>query len=133
MKNILQTTSRHTHPGHRRGVVVVLAIVVIMICSGVMAQLARRALLDRRQAEENLLLMQTQELAQAGIRRAKVAVNKAPGWTGETWALAAGQIHQTNEGEVVIKVIDQRVTVVARYPVNHPNPVKITRSTSIAR
>jgi len=133
MKNTVPKYLRRRDSGHRRGVVVVLAIVVILICSGVMAQLGRRALLDRRQADENLLLIQTQELVQAGIRRAEVATNRDPTWTGETWELPAGQIHQTNAGEVVINVVEQRLTVVARYPVNHASPVQITRSISLAR
>jgi type II secretory pathway component PulK len=115
----------------RRGAVTVLVLLVILIGSVMLTQLVRRTLLDGRQASSNLLQLQTQELAAAAVLRAQQSWRDSPDWTGETWKLPPGQIHQTNEGEVVIKVVDNVATVTARYPVNFSNPIQITRKVSL--
>jgi len=116
---------------HRRGTVTVLVLVVILIGSVMIAQLVRRALLDARQTANNLLHLQTQELADAGEYRAQQSWRDSQEWAGETWKLPPGKMHQTNEGEVVITVVDNVATITARYPVNFSNPIQITRKVSL--
>ena len=116
---------------HRCGTVTVLVLIVILIGSVMLTQLVRRTLLDARQASNNLLQQQTQELADAAVYRAQQSLRDNPDWAGETWKLPIGQIHQTNEGDVVITVADNVATITARYPVNFGNPIQITRKVSL--
>lgn len=115
----------------RRGTVTVLVLIVILIGSVMLTQLVRRTLLDGRQASDNLLQLQTKELAEAAAVRAQQSWSDSEDWTGETWKLPPGQIHQTNEGEVVITVAEKVATITARYPANFSNPVQITRKVSL--
>jgi len=116
---------------NRRGTVTVLVVVVILIGSVMLTQLVRRTLLDGRQASDNLLKLQTQELADAAVVRVHRAWDENRGWPGETWNLPSGEIHQTNAGEVVISVTDNVATITARYPVNFSNPIQITRKVAL--
>ncbi|MEO2034730.1 MAG: hypothetical protein ABGZ35_21840 [Planctomycetaceae bacterium] len=117
----------HHHRRRRTGAVTVMVLVVILIMSGMVAQVARRVILDRRQAGQELLHRQTQELASAGIRRVKLQRKIDPDWTGETWNPDTQTVSETNKAEVTITINGSTATVVARYPVNHPHPIQITR------
>ncbi len=125
------TSPRQKRTVSRRGTVTVLVLIVILIGSVMLTQLVRRTLLDGRQASDNLLQLQAMELAEAAAVRAQQAWSDSEDWTGETWKLAPGQIHQTNEGEVVITVAEDVATITARYPANFSNPVQITRKVSL--
>jgi type II secretory pathway component PulK len=115
------------HQRRRSGTVTVMVLVVILIMSGMVAQVVRRVVLDRRQAAQELLHRQTQELAAAGMRRVKLQRQIDPDWTGETWNPDTQTVSETNQAEVAITIHGSTATVVARYPVNHPHPIQITR------
>ena len=112
----------------RRAVVSVLIIVVLLLMSAMVGEFIRRAVAERRQLRQELLLRQTEQLAHAGLQLARQEVRKDPGYAGEIWEIPVGQIHQTNSGTVEIHVDRDVATVVARYPGNSENPVQVTRT-----
>lgn len=112
----------------RRGAVTIVALVVLMILAGLIAQQVGRALSDRRHSRHQVLHLQTEKLAEAGLNLAAASYAADPAWTEVTWKIPAGSIHQTNTAEVNIKVQDGTCTVVSRYPANNEIPFQVTRT-----
>ena len=112
----------------RRGAVTIVALVVLMILAGLIAQQVSRALSDRRHSRQQVLHLQTEKLAEAGLKLAATSHAADPAWTGTTWKVPAGVIHQTNSAEVMITVQDGTCTVVSRYPTNNDIPFQVTRT-----
>ena len=126
-----------TNPIHvaalRRGAASVVAIAVLVILAGIMAQQVRRVLMERRQMRNEVAYLQTDKLADAGFMLAQKSKSKDPAWMGITWNLPSGAIHQTNSAEVVITVQDDSCTVVARYPANADIPFQVTRTRKLTQ
>ncbi len=116
----------------RRGAVTVVALLVLLILSATVGQYVRRVLMERRQIRQEVLHLQAETLADAGLRLAKKARQMDPAWNGFTWNLPAGVIHQTNTAEVTIQMQDQTCTVVARYPANSQLPLQVTRTRKLS-
>ena len=112
----------------RRGAASIVALAVLAIFAGVMAQQTRRVLMERRQMRDEVAFLQTEKLADAGMLLARKAKVDDPAWMGLTWNLPAGAIHQTNSAVVVITVQEDSCTVVARYPSNTEIPFQVTRT-----
>ena len=116
----------------RRGAASIVAIAVLVILAGIMAQQVRRVLMERRQMRNEVAYLQTEKLVDAGFMLAQKSKSKDSAWTGFTWNLPPGSIHQTNSAEVVITVQNDLCTVVARYPANAEIPFQITRTRKLA-
>ena len=116
----------------RRGAASIVAIAVLVILAGIMAQQVRRVLMERRQMRNEVAYLQTEKLAEAGIMLAQKSKSKDPAWMGLTWNLPPGSIHQTNSAEVVITVNGDSCSVIARYPVNAEIPFQVTRTRKLA-
>ena len=125
-----QTVSCQTRPrfsSQRRGTIAVVALLVLGVMAALIAEHARRVLMERRQLKHILVERQTDKLASAGVLLARMSVRDDPAWAGTVWDIPAGAIHQTNSGEVTIQIQNDECTVVARYPVNSSQPVRITK------
>ena len=116
----------------RRGAASIVALAVLVILAGIMAQQVRRVLMERRQMRNEIAYLQTEKLAEAGLTIAQKSISKDPEWIGLTWNLPPGEIHQTNSAEVVITLKDDSWTVVARYPANAEIPFQVTRTRKLA-
>jgi len=116
----------------RRGAASIVAIAVLVILSGIMAQQVRRVLMERRQMRNEVAYLQTEKLANAGLLLAQKSKSENAVWTGLTWNLPPGSIHQTNSAEVVITVQEDSCTVVARYPANAEIPFQVTQTRKLA-
>lgn len=114
--------------GSRRGAATIVALAVLAIFAGIMAQQTRRVLMERRQMRDEVAFLQTEKLADAGMLLAQKSKADDPAWTGLTWNLPAGVVHQTNSAVVVITVQEDSCTVVARYPSNAEIPFQVTRT-----
>lgn len=112
----------------RRGAVTIVALVVLMILAGLIAQQVSRALSDRRHSRQQVLHLQTEKLADAGLSLAATSYAADPGWTGTSWKIPVGSIHQTNSAEVTIRVQEGTCTVISRYPANTEIPFQVTRT-----
>ena len=115
-------------PSNRRGAVTIVALLTLLILAGMLGQHVRRVLMERRQFRQEVLHLQAEKLAEAGIELAASSWQKDPSWSGTTWNLPTGTIHQTNSAEVVIRLQDETCTVVARYPANADIPFQVTRT-----
>ncbi len=117
---------------NRHGAASVVAVAVLVILAGIMAQQTRRVVMERRQMRNEIAYLQTEKLAEAGLLLAQNSKAKDPAWSGTTWNLQPGSIHQTNSAEVVITVQEESCTVVARYPTNAEIPFQVTRTRKLA-
>lgn len=106
----------------RSGVVTAVVVVALIFLSGLVVEFARRAINDRRQIRQELLQVQTRELARAGVLR--VSQNQTA--KNDRWEIAPGTIHQTNSAIVEISVTDTDATVTATYPSNLDHPIQVT-------
>ena len=124
-----RSTSRQSRltKNDRRGSVTVFALVTLLIVSALLAQFARRVLMERRQLRQEILHLQAEKLADAGWRLAQESRSKDASWNGITWIVPPGEIHQTNSAEVIITIQEDTCTVVARYPSNIDIPFQVTR------
>lgn len=113
---------------HRRAIVSVVVLIVLMLITGLIAQYARRALSDRRQMRSEMQHQQALHLADAGVMRLRQSVATGGDVEAENWNVPVGIIHQTNTGTVEITLKDGTATIVARYPANAEYPVKVTRT-----
>ena len=124
---------RTSHRKHARpGAASIVAIAVLVILAGIMAQQTRRVVMERRQMRNEVAYLQAEKLAEAGMLLAQTSKTKDPAWSGTTWNLQPGSIHQTNSAEVVITVQEELCTVVARYPTNAEIPFQVTRTRKLA-
>lgn len=115
----------------RRAVVTVMVLLVLMLMAGILAQLVRRAVTDRRQIRQESYQQQTIELAFAGVSRFVQKRSASADYSGEVWNVPAGLIHQTNSGQVKISIDGASAVIVARYPSNLEHPVQITKTVSL--
>ena len=115
----------------RRGSVVILALVSLLLVSALIAQQVQRVLADRRNEQTQLFRLQTEKLADTAYRYAVARLRDEPQWAGTTCNLPAGTIHQTNSAAIQITVQQTTLIVTARYPVESAQTCQITRTGSI--
>ena len=118
------------HPScdtRRRGSIIIVVLVILLIMTAMAGQSIRRVLLDRRQVTEELQHRQTLELVHAGVRRLRQQYRADPAWAGETWKPSVGGRSSAADAEVVLSIDGRLGTVVARYPIHHPYPIRITQ------
>lgn len=115
----------------RRGTIAIVALLVLSVMGALIAEHARRVLMERRQLKQSVVERQADALAEAALLIAASALKADPAWTGLEWKLPVGAIHQTNSAEVLIQAQDGDCTVVVRYPVNSRQPVRVTRSRKV--
>ena len=127
----IPSSSLHKH-ATRSGAASVVAVAVLAILAGILAEQTRRVVMERRQMRNEVAFLQTEKLAEAGVLLAQTAKAKDPAWSGTTWNVQPGSIHQTNSAEVVITVQEESCTVVARYPTNAEIPFQVTRTRKLA-
>jgi type II secretory pathway pseudopilin PulG len=129
MRTVIKSTGARPP---RRGAASIVAIAVLVILAGIMAQQVRRVLMERRQMRNEVNYLQTEKLVDAGFMLAQKSKSIDSAWMGLTWNLPPGAIHQTNSGEVLITVQGDSCTVVARYPANAEIPFQVTRTRKMA-
>lgn len=106
-------------PQCRRGVVLVMALVVLLVISLLCAEQVRRAVADRRQEQLELLRMQTDAAADAALRMAGERLKADAGWTGAEWTVPAGVLAAETVIQVEVQVLNGSITATARARVDN--------------
>ncbi len=113
---------------NRVGAVSAMVIVVLLVLAGMIAAQVRVTIMERRQMRHEFEYQQVERLAEAGVLLVNSKASE-PEWSGTTWEIPSGQIHQTNSGTVQISIQPDRTwTVTARYPANTEYPFQVTRT-----
>lgn len=117
----------------RRAVVTVMVLLVLVLLAGLLAEFVRRGVSDNRQMRRELHQEQAQQLVLAGVDTLNAKLAADASYSGETWILAAGTIHQTNIGQVVISINGDSARIVATYPTNLDHPIQVTKTVRISK
>ncbi|MFM7057454.1 MAG: hypothetical protein ACKO2P_11095 [Planctomycetota bacterium] len=113
---------------NRRGVVLVMALVVLLVISLLCAEQVRRALADRRQERVELLRVQTDAVADAALRMALERRKAEAGWSGAEWTVPAGVAGAGTEIHVDVQVLNGVMTATARARVEDQLICSTTRT-----
>lgn len=110
----------------RRGAVLVMVLVCMMVALAILVSLVKLAAAGRRMVDEQSWQVQAVWLAESGLERAAWRLATDADYTGETWTLSADQLAAADAAVVTIQVETIReqpngrlVRVQADYP-DHP-------------
>jgi Tfp pilus assembly protein PilX len=112
----------------RRGFVLVMALVVLLVISSLCAEQVRRALSDRRQEQRELLRVQTDAAADAALRLAEQRLAADAGWAGAEWTVPAGMLSAETVITVSVQVQNGIITANARASVENNLMCSATRT-----
>src|SRR4051794_1563748 len=107
---------------HRRGTILIVALVCLVVIMALIGGLLRGTLRARRQLHAERDKRQAELLLRAGIDRAAFRLNKDADYRGETWDLPADSVVGTGAAQVTIKAVRAaadkawQLHVVAEYP-----------------
>lgn len=134
--------ARVKHARSRRGAILVITMVVLLLLSMLSAALLRLVLAERGRVRQEQFSRQVDLLVGAGRGRALARLKADPAWQGETWKIAAAELGGTHAAEVTIAVKKSEQTnpgdkaialeVKAAYPSDVQRPVQRTRVFSLA-
>ena len=88
----------------RRGTVMLVAMVCLTLSVGLLAGLLRLAATQHKQVRYELMRLQADWLAEAGIERAVHRLQNDADYAGETWKLGPDDLDQAAAGQVTIQV-----------------------------
>ncbi|WP_166822163.1 hypothetical protein [Thalassoroseus pseudoceratinae] len=123
---------RRTH--QRRGGIIVIAMVCLMLASFLVLHLARVTFAIRTQQRQELHLEQATWLAEAGVSRAAFQLRRDPDYSGETWTIPADDLNGFESGQVTIELLEDdrsQVTVTAFFPIDSATPIRRTRTVTV--
>lgn len=121
--------------GRRRGAVLVVALVGLLIVTALLGTMLLSALQARRQMRKERDHLQCELLLQAGLDRAAFRLAEDADYAGETWKLPAEGIIGQAEGQVAIEVaraddMPPQIRVVAEYPLAGEHSVRRSHTLS---
>jgi len=118
----------------KRGTVIVVTLVCLVIVMGMIASMLSGSLRARRQLHAERDRRQAELLLQAGVDRAIFKIAKDAEYRGESWQLPADSVLGSGEGAVTITASRQaddhpwQFLVVAEYPIGSPISVRRSRT-----
>jgi Tfp pilus assembly protein PilX len=108
----------------RRGVILVVVIVCLMVTAAIVICLVRQLNMSRQMQQASHDSVQAGWLAEAGVERAAARLAANAAYAGETWQIAATELGGNDAAEVRIKAdrlagrSDQwKIRVEADYPI----------------
>lgn len=122
-------TRRHRNvrcaAGTRRGAVLLVAVVALMLVMSFMAMLVKTSLVQRNSIRAQGRDVQADWLAESGAERAAARLKADPTYAGETWTLSREDSGLRFPAEIRIRVepaadddLRRSVRVIAVYPAN---------------
>jgi hypothetical protein len=129
----MQCRRQRTRPDGRRGAILVVAMMCVLLTSFLVVQVARMAVLTRDRNRGAHQSLQADWLADSGAARAVVRWQADPTYAGETWTIAADELGGSAAGKVTITVRPteaggQKIVVTAEFPAGSPTAARRTRS-----
>lgn len=128
-------TRDRTHAsGGRRGAVLIIALVCLVLLAAIGGTLLRWAAMEHKllRARENE--SQARWLAEAGIERAATQLSKSTDYSGETWDIVATDLPSVEAARVRLSVkqsesrTEQRkIEVTVEYPFESETPTRLRK------
>lgn len=139
MKRIRSSSRQKDHAARRRGTVLILFMLSLLLLSLTVGVLIRAAVTQRRLVRSDLSLVQADWLVHSAAMRAAQNLKTNPDYSGETWEIAADAIGQPDAAVAEIQVATdpasesrRLVTITVNYPPGVPDRVQATRTLPIA-
>lgn len=132
--SIRSGTSGRSAAGPRRGAVLILAMIGLLLVSMIGVTVLQMTLLQRRHLRDEELRLQTQWLVEAGLERAVVMLRQDDGFTGDVWTVPSGVLRQQSATTVTIQVPEagednlRQITVEATVTIDGQQQAQITRT-----
>jgi hypothetical protein len=136
-KHFCRRRPRNRRHGRRRGVILFVALVCLLIVMTILGQMLRTSMQAQRQLHPERDLRQTELLLQAGADRAAYRLAKEKNYVGETWHLPADAIIGHAEGQVTIQVSRDstskslHVHVLTEYPLGSALTIRRSRTLQV--
>jgi hypothetical protein len=121
----------------RRGAVLVVALVCLLVVMAMLGAMLLRAVRAHRQLHRERDLRQTELLLQAGTERAALRFARDPNYRGETWELPAASIANNGSGRVKIEISadaaqnSKTAKIIAEYPLGDEWSIRRSRTLQI--
>ena len=135
MKNHRTQFSDHRlRQSDRRGALIVVALVGIVLATAISASLLKSALAEVKLTLREQNRLQSVWLSESGIDRAVARLESDPAYTGETWEIPAELLGAKESGSVEIQVEPAgeenqlQITAVALFPTTQTFQVKTRKS-----
>ena len=123
-------------PRDRQGAFLIVAMICLLLATGLMGTLLKMAVLTRQQAKLEASGLQADWLVESALDRAAAKLASDPAYQGETWKIAPAELGGAYAGEVAITVqADENgrlVEVTARYPIDGPAGVRRTKRLTVS-
>lgn len=126
--------------GRRRGAILLVAIVCVVLCSAFCVWLARLAVLQKRQTDLASWRLQADWLARSALGQAEARLAVDEDYPGQTWHVAREELSGPDAATVSIRVDPvageenaRRVRIVADYPDDPHFRARRTLETRISR
>lgn len=108
---------------HRRGMILPIVLVGLLVVALIAAAMANTVLLQRRSARRAERVQQSMWLADSALLRAKAKLAADADYGGETWTISADQLQARHGATAIIRVEPtddgQLIVIEATYP-EHP-------------
>lgn len=100
----------------RRGAVAVVAMVVLLVTSSLLALQVRRVRMQWQQDRQLVVQEQLRILADAALREGERRVRKDSGWSGGRWVVPSGAFHRCESVSLEVRSNGSEITVQVRSP-----------------
>jgi hypothetical protein len=132
----MQCRRQRIPTGRRRGAILVVGMMCVLLTSFLVVQVARMAVRRRVRHRGAHQSLQADWLADSGAARAVARWQADATYAGETWTIAADELGGSAAGEVTIAVRPteaggQEFVVTAEFPASSPTAARRTRSVPI--
>jgi hypothetical protein len=135
-KGVAHARRRRNHR-HRRGSVLVVALVCLLVMMTIVSHMLLGSMRARRQLHPERNLRQTELLLQAGADRAAYRLATEAAYRGETWRLPADSIVGTGDADVTIQATRDssdkpwQVQIMAEYPRGSEHSIRRSQTLTI--
>ena len=102
-----QRKRRRNLPGRRRGAIMIVALICLVLVSALLGSLLKTAVAQRKQLRHEAEHLQAAWLAESGVARAASRLATDRGYEGETWKIPAQELSGRFSAEVRISVRKQ--------------------------
>jgi Tfp pilus assembly protein PilX len=123
--------------GKRRGGILVLALICLVLAAALIGTVLRQVQLQRRQIAQHDRRLQAEWLAESGLERAAARLRADPAYSGETWVVPPSDLGGTDPGEVIVHVEStaqmnsRNIRVEAAYPAQSTERVRRTKQATL--
>ena len=126
------------NPQRRRGAIMIVAMVALMLSSVLLASLIKCGVEQRKQLRFEQHRLQAEWMAESALSRALDRLKTDPGYRGEDWRIPPDELDGLHSGIVTITVkgADEKprtqiVSVEAVYPAGEPRFARRTRQVTV--